>query len=299
MFPLAAADKLTPVVGNLALELITPLLARREFDLVSELAVPLSFHVMSHLLGVPREHHALLQEMSKPITSMFGPLANREVAHDAREQVKRVNSYLQEHIEDFIAKSPIARALQQGVENEAIDSRDFFPTLFFLMIAGYETSAGLIANVMQEILRQPSIQQELWRNPSRALDAAYEGSRLMPSVHVVTRLANEPVELTDTIHLERNERLLLFVPSANRDPAQFPDPNHFDLDRRAGPGLTFGHGPHTCLGMHIAIAEVAEVIRLFASMTTALHVTEPSPQRWQGDGFIKSCQSLLVRPIAK
>jgi cytochrome P450 len=123
-----------------------------------------------------------------------------------------------------------------------------------LLFGGIETTEGMIANAALMLLERPQHAARAAEDPA-VLEAAIEESlRLEPAAAVVDRYATEDLELGGA-RIGRGELVRISIAAANRDPALFPDPDHFALDRGRGRHLAFAQGPHVCVGVHLARLE--------------------------------------------
>ena len=124
-----------------------------------------------------------------------------------------------------------------------------------LLFGGIETTDGMIANVLRHVLADDDARVALEAQPRLAVDAVEESLRLEPAAAVIDRYTTRDVELGGAQIGER-ELVRISLSAANRDPSVFPEPHRFDLRRpEAKLQVAFAHGPHVCLGMHLARLE--------------------------------------------
>jgi cytochrome P450 len=149
-----------------------------------------------------------------------------------------------------------------GLEHDAVVSN-----AAVLMFGGIETTEGMIANAVLHLLERPGERARVEADPGLLAAAVEESLRLEPAAAVVDRYATRDVAFGGAA-IRRGDLVRVSVTAANRDPAVFPDPDRFDLDRpNAGRHLAFARGPHVCIGMHLARLEAhAAVGRLLARL---------------------------------
>jgi cytochrome P450 len=132
-----------------------------------------------------------------------------------------------------------------------------------MMFGGIETTEGMIANLLYHLLKYVGgpIESSLYAN------AVEESLRLEPAAAVIDRYATRDVELAGA-EIGKGDFVEISLAGANRDPAYFPDPDRFDLHREnARHQIAFAHGPHVCVGMHLARLEAHTAVeRLFARL---------------------------------
>jgi cytochrome P450 len=124
-----------------------------------------------------------------------------------------------------------------------------------LMFGGIETTEGMIANALLHLLMNPDQRTLVEEDGSLLPNAVEESLRLEPAAAVIDRYATRDVELGGA-PIGHGDLVRLSIAGANRDPAVFPDPDRFDVRREnARLQIAFAHGPHVCLGMHLARLE--------------------------------------------
>ena len=148
-----------------------------------------------------------------------------------------------------------------------------------LLIAGFETTVNLIGNATMALARHPDQWQLLRDDPALAAGAVEETLRFDPSVQATVRVPHEPVVLAGTT-VEPGTRVLLLLGAAHRDPAAYPDPHRFDIQRAGGPDhLAFSSGIHYCLGAPLARLEGEIALVALAERLPQLRVTGPLRRR--------------------
>ena len=156
-----------------------------------------------------------------------------------------------------------------------------------LLFGGIETTEGMIANAVVALLERPGELARV-RADSSLLDVAIEESlRLEPAAAVVDRYASGDVEL-DGIAIGDGDPVRVSIAAANRDPMVFADPDRFDLDRpNAGRHLAFAHGPHVCVGVHLARLEARTALTILLDRLPGLRLDPERPAEVRGLVFRK------------
>jgi cytochrome P450 len=158
--------------------------------------------------------------------------------------------------------SLIGEVARGGLEREAVVSN-----AAVLMFGGIETTEGMIANAMLHLLSHPDALARVAADPSLLAAAVEESLRLEPAAAVLDRYATRDARFGGA-EIRHGDLVRISVTAANRDPATFPDPDRFDLDRpNAARHIAFARGPHVCIGMHLARLEAhAAVGRLLTRL---------------------------------
>jgi cytochrome P450 len=152
-----------------------------------------------------------------------------------------------------------------------------------MLIAGYETTGGQLANFLYLLLGTDDVAQRLRARPELLPSAIEEMLRTVPVLAGVgfARIATEDVELSGTL-IRAGEAVLTSEPAANRDSEIFGEHVEFDIERQPNPHLTFGHGVHYCLGAQLAKMELqvglGAVLRRFPNLRFA---ADPQRLRWK------------------
>ena len=197
-----------------------------------------------------------------------GTAAFGELAASLREVIARGDSLLAE------VTGPLAE--QEAISNAAV-----------LMFGGIETTEGMIANALLHLLSSPA-QLALVRADPGLVPAAVEVSlRLEPAAAVVDRYATAGTRLAGAA-IRAGDQVTVSIAGANRDPAVFADPDVFDLRRaNAGRHLAFAHGPHFCLGAHLARLEAQVAVGTLLARLPRLRLDPGYPSAPRGLVFRK------------
>jgi cytochrome P450 len=150
-----------------------------------------------------------------------------------------------------------------GEENgERLTEKELLHNCIFLLNAGHETTTNLIGNGLVALDRHPDQKQRLIDKPDMIKTAVEEMLRYESSNQLGNRMTTERVELGGVM-LDAGTSITLCIGAANRDPAQFPDPESFDVARTPNRHLAFATGAHQCAGMALARLEGAIAISRF------------------------------------
>jgi cytochrome P450 len=137
------------------------------------------------------------------------------------------------------------------VDGRPITDDEIVGTVQLLILGGLETTAGALGHVIVRLCRQPELQDQLREHPELIADAIQEFLRIDPSFVSVGRTAIRDAELAGC-RVKSGDKVLIHWASANRDPREFTDPDTFDLARERNRHLSFGAGPHRCVGSNLA-----------------------------------------------
>ena len=156
-----------------------------------------------------------------------------------------------------------------------------------LLFGGIETTEGMIANLILHVLRDEEQRDALLADPALLPNAVEESLRLEPAAAVIDRYATKDVELGG-VNIGRGDPVTLSIAAANRDPVLFVDPDRFDVHRpNANRHVTFAHGPHVCLGMHLARLEARTALGRLLARLPGLRLNPAYPSAPRGLVFRK------------
>ncbi|SEH03211.1 hypothetical protein SAMN05444920_13415 [Nonomuraea solani] len=229
-------------------------------DLVGDFAAPLQSAVLCDLLGVPAGDRADFRRWTTAVVS------SEPVPGTARPEALRALAAYVGELAAGKRAAPGDDVISAMTAAGDLGENELLSMIFLLLVAGHETTVGLVGLGTYTLLRHPG-QLALLRSRPELIDRAVEELLRHDSpVELATwRFALEPVELGG-VRLAAGQPILVALASANRDPRRFDDPDLPDLTRDDNAHLSFGHGPHYCLGALLARvvgrAALAEVARL-------------------------------------
>jgi cytochrome P450 len=169
---------------------------------------------------------------------------------------------------------------------------ELIANVVFLFSAGHQTTRDLVGNGLLALLQHPDQKRLVAADPSRLPALVEECLRYDPSVTATTRRARADTTIAGT-PIAAGEQLILSIGGANRDPARFPDPDRFDIDRPKNEPLSFGGGIHYCLGAALARAEAQVVFGTLLRRYPALELAEQAVQ-WRETWIFRGPVSLRV-----
>jgi cytochrome P450 len=261
---------LEPPIQELTTSLVDAFAHRGEADVVAELATPLPMTVIARALGIERMEMATLKRWSDAFVRANGrPNFTIEEISDLIMSLDECYDFFTAEMEDRLANP--REDLVTDVAHADLCHEERLQMLTLFLIGGNETTNSLIASSVWLLCRQPELQDHLRDDPSGIPPFVDEVLRIEPPVQGLFRYA-----LRDTsaggVEMPAGTFVWLVYGSANRDAAQFPDPEDLRLDRGAEGRrhLTFAQGPHFCLGAPLARAEARIAVQTLLARTRNL-----------------------------
>ncbi|WP_369389930.1 cytochrome P450 [Streptomyces sp. CG1] len=283
-------------VEQITHELIDAMLARPDglADLVTDFAYPLPASVICELLGVPFDDREKFHAWSTEITKRLGD-------GGAEAAMGELMGYLTALLEDKRSRpgDDLLSALVRtsGEDQDALSTDELVGMAVLLLVAGQETTTGLIANGVLALLRHPDQLADL-RADFSLLDGAVEEMlrHSGPTGTSLHRFTTAPVDLDGVVVPGGGELVLIGNTPANQDPARFPDAARFDIRRDASGHLAFGHGIHACFGAPLARLEAKAAVRALLERCPDLALAvDADALLWHPSVMMRGLTSLPVR----
>jgi hypothetical protein len=248
--------------------LLDRIAAKDRFELIRDFASAIPVEVIGNLLDVPHDEREPLRDWSLAILGALEPVISNEVFERGNNAVRDFLAYLDTLVERRRAKPgnperDVLTRLIQGEDNgERLTAKELLHNCIFLLNAGHETTTNLIGNGLVTLLDYPQQKTRLIEQPDLIKTAVEEMLRYESSNQLGNRMAVEDIELGG-VKLPAGTLVTLCIGAANRDGAQFPDAENFDVARTPNRHLAFGTGAHQCAGMALARLEGAVAISRF------------------------------------
>jgi len=268
-------------------------------DVVADIAAPIPLRIICDLMGVPESDRALVLAQSNIVLSGGDPelIEDQDDPLTAFLEAGMALAGVMERMAAERAERPtddLTTALVRSeVDGERLTSAELASFFILLLVAGNETTRNAITHGVLALSEHPEQRARWVADPSLTRTAVEEIVRWASPVTWMRRTATQDGELNGH-RFRAGDKFLLFYGAANRDPAVFADPHVFDLGRDPNPHVGFGgHGPHFCLGAHLARRELSVTFRALFDRLPGLEVTgEPDRLR---SSFVNGIKRLPAR----
>jgi cytochrome P450 len=248
-----AVQWLRPFVETAVERLLDALEPGEPFDLMRGLAHPLPRLVIAEQIGIPEDDRATFQAHADAIARAIIGAGPADEAIHARESLLAYVAGLEASPDGHDGARALARMLDARIA-EALSDAELVALLIDVAMAGNDPTACLIGNATLALLRHPDQMAMLRDDLELIPDAIEELLRYDSPLHALMRVAASDTTLGGR-QIRAGDVVYLMVGAANRDPAQFSDPDRLDLRRENRKHLSFGTGFHTCLGAPIGRIE--------------------------------------------
>ena len=258
-----AINALRDDVQRIVDECLDRVAARGTMDVIADLALPVPSTVICEMLGVPLADRDRFTVWTAKATH---GLASQFLTPDALAEVQAAGMSLAAYFQDLIAArrdrltddllSALIRAEEAG---DRLSPPELISQAIGLLIAGFETTIGLIGNGVRALVLHPAELAKLRARPDLVARAVEECLRWDGPIILTGRVLHADVEFGGKT-IPKDARVWAMLAAANRDPEVFPDPDRFDVERHPNEHLAFGGGPHYCLGAYLAKIEAQSAI---------------------------------------
>lgn len=270
---------------------------RVQIDVIADYALPLPAQVISEMLGMPQEDTARLRTWSRALSRGLDPFSSAAEEQASQDAGRAMSDYLRLVIADkrkATADDILGALLSAEVDGQRLDDNDVVAQVTMLYIAGHETTMNLIGNGVTHAFRFPDQLDRLRADPALDANAVEEVLRFDGPAQLTRRVALQPM-VVGGVDMPRGTHLTLCLASANRDPRKWGSTaDVLDLARPgANEHVSFGGGPHYCLGASLARLEAGialpRLLRRFPRMQPAYE--QPA---WGNRMTLRGVESLPV-----
>lgn len=269
---LSAVREAQDLIETEAEKMVAPLVARRSFDAVTELARVFPAHVVGEMLGVDQEMRDKLVEYGDATFNVMGPLNQRTM--DAFPLVQSLLERMATMTKADLVPDSMGYKLFEAAERNELPPEQVAVLLWNFTGAGTDTTVSAIGNLIRLLGQHPD-QWDLVRADRTMIDAAIEETlRIESPIQIFGRWTAKE-HTAGAVTIPANQRVALLIGSGNRDERHYPDPDRFDIRRRADDHLGFGHGIHNCPGASLARLEMQAVIGALVRHAPRLEIGQP------------------------
>jgi cytochrome P450 len=255
-----AIARMEAQVSRLVDALLDDMARKGTVDFIADFAAQIPIEVIGNLLDIPKPERSPLRDWSIAILSGLEPKLTPQMHERGNRAVSEFVAYLRELMGQR-RKAPgdpesdvLTRLIQGEKDGERLTETELHHQCIFLLNAGHETTTNLIGNGLWALLHNPSQLAALRAELSLVSSAVEEMLRYDGPIQLNNRRLIAPMQIGGRTFPE-GTRITIGIGAANRDPAQFPDPDRFDVGRKPNRHVAFGHGDHVCVGMNVARME--------------------------------------------
>jgi cytochrome P450 len=269
---------------------------RAEFDVISEIAIPVPILVIAKLLGVDERRVEEFRAWSEGLILNLHPTRTAEQTEAMIKAAHAIREFFTAEIaerrraprDDLI--SDILAAQERGTE---LSDEEIQANCVGFLVAGNLTTSDLIGNGVLTLLQNPGELAKLKAKPELIGKAVEEILRYAPPVGQTARIADRDMAVAGC-PVKSRQVMITSLPAANRDPAAYNDPHRFDITREAVPHMSFGGGAHICIGAPLARLEAQVALSKLFQRYPNLKLAQDDI-RWKATPFFHGVEALRVR----
>ena len=259
----------------LATKTVEELIGRDEFDIIREFAQVLPLTVVRQLVGLPEAGKDNMLKWAGAAFNILG--VQNKNAQTAIKAIEEMRGFINKKLTaENVKENSWAARIFDLVEKKEVPEH-FAPFLIRDYISpSLDTTISAICHLVQQLSLFPHQWELLCSRPELAKKAISEAIRLGSPIRSFARVVSEDVEVEGTV-IPKNSRVMMLFASANRDEKVFSNSNEFDLERPVSEHLGFGHGIHTCVGMHLAQMEMQALLAALISRVQKIDILKFAP----------------------
>lgn len=253
------ARYLGPIIEPVINELIDRFAHRGQADLVAEFTKRFSLLINNRMLGIPVQDEETVYRWAQGLLHYaLDPEEAKRCSEELTAYVRPIISARRRNPGDDMISRIVAATTEDG---EQLDDEQVLSFVRLLYPVGADTTMLAMGNLLTALLTHPDQLDLVRSDPDEHLDwAVWETLRWEPPVGLLPRACPEAVTWHG-IEIPALTPMVFAINAANRDPAVYPEPDTFDITRRATPLVAFGQGPHSCVGNWLALAELVTALR--------------------------------------
>ena len=267
------------------------------FDLIDDLAKPLPAIVIAKMMGLPDQDLDKFQAWSEDLLLGVGGIGT------TKEDIKKSGDAYEELIKYFEKiilsrkDSPgddfIGKLIQAEEEGDKLNIKEMYGTCLLLLIAGHETTTRLIGNGMFTLFKHPEQFDELRKDYGLIPNAIEEMLRYEPPVHATVRFASDDMSYAGKDY-KRGTPFAVSIAGANRDPEANANPEEFNILRDDIKHISFGYGPHMCIGASLARIESRIAFEILFERFPKLELLDVNP-KWGKNLIFRGFNDLKLK----
>ena len=260
-FTRKALAAFVPRITNLVDEYLNRLEDQRQMEIVEEFSFRLPIEVVCDLLGVPRQDREFIRGWANAILTALEPTLVQKQLDDGNQAVVDFKQYLRDliayrraHPHDAQDTEVLTILADAEADGKRLTEIELLHQCIFMLNAGHETSTNMITHGIHEMLLNPDQIGLLSKHPDLIEPMVEEVLRYQAPIQINNRRANSD-QILSGVTIPADTTVHMMINAANRDPAQFSNPDRFDITRRPNRHLSFGLGVHICAGNALARVE--------------------------------------------
>jgi cytochrome P450 len=280
--------QLSERITTITNKLLDQVAATGHMDIIDDLTYPLPVIVIAEMLGIPQEDREQFKIWSDAVVGASESEDGNPQAEMSTYFLNMIQQRSRERKDDLISA-----LLDAQIDGQHLNQRELLGFCILLLVAGNETTTNLIGNAILCFDEHPEVMEQLRAEPELLPGAIEEVLRYRSPVQFMYRRVAADVTIRDS-QLRAGQMVLAWIGSANRDEAQFPDPDYFDIRRTPNRHMAFGHGIHFCLGAPLARLEAKIALTLLLERFDEIQRVRSVPLEATGSDIVYGVKHLPI-----
>lgn len=272
-----AIARIKPRIEEIARSQLDAACERGEIDVIRDLALPVPSSMICEMMGVPVADRERFTEWTTETTHLLAALTSPpDVIERGLSASRALGEYFGALIEErrkSLSDDILSDLIRAEEAGDRLSPEELVIQAVGLLIAGFETTIGLIGNGILQLIRHPDELARLRAQPELIAPAIEECLRFDGPILLTVRIAQADIPLGGKL-IPKDAMIFVMLGAANRDPRVFPDAERLDVGRNPNPHIAFGGGAHLCLGAHLAREEARVAIGEFVRRVEAPELLE-------------------------
>ncbi|MPY32852.1 cytochrome P450 [Streptomyces adustus] len=257
LFTARAIQETAPRIAGIVHRIMDDMGEGRDIDLIGSLAALVPVTVFCGLGGLPVEDRDLCRKWTDALGHVIDPAVDETARRTMNDAAEEFGAYISGHLEKRRADPQndiLSRLLLAEFDGEKLSDEEIIANVMMFFLGGHETTVNLIGNGMLALLRHPDQLRALREDPGLIENGIDELLRYDAPIQLVARITTGEIEVGGST-IPVGSKVMILLGAANRDPLRYPDPDRLDLGRPDVRPLSFGGGPHYCIGALLAKTE--------------------------------------------
>lgn len=257
VFTARAVRETAPRIAGIVHRIMDDMGGGRDIDLIGSLAAQVPVTVFCGLGGLPVEDSDLCRKWTDALGHVIDPAVDETTRTAMNDAAKEFGAYIAEHLARRRADPQddiLSRLLLAEFDGQRLTDDEIIANVMMFFMGGHETTVNLIGNGMLGLLHHPDQLRALRADPGLVQDGIDELLRYDAPIQLVARITTDDIEIAGTT-VPAGSKVMILLGAANRDPLRYQDPDRLDLSRKDVRPLSFGGGPHYCIGAMLAKTE--------------------------------------------
>jgi pimeloyl-[acyl-carrier protein] synthase len=252
-------------------------------DFIADFAYPLPVMVICDMMGIPAEDQDKIELWCRKLLPSFTAAVARETVEETNSTLNDFREYFRD-LTNARRKDPkpdlLSGLIAARDQGDRLNDDELFATCILLAFAGHASAVQATANTLVLLLNHPEERAKLDRDPSLIDNAVEESLRFESPLQIVFRTTKQETHIGGKT-IPASQMIFISLVAANRDPAQFPEPDRFDITRKENRHIAFGYNIHYCAGAPLGRVEaqvaIATVLKRFPNIRISTDKIEREP----------------------